>query len=78
MARTLALTGGRIVSERLRGVLVPLIGADRFAALVGGDGDLGKALRALPETRDLDIDALLDPAGYVGLAPRLARTEDPR
>ncbi|MGQ7500605.1 hypothetical protein ACTGXZ_11095, partial [Streptococcus suis] len=74
----LALTGGRIVSERLRGVLVPLIGADRFAALVGGDGDLGEALRALPETRDLDLDALLDPAGYVGLAPRLARTEDPR
>lgn len=78
VARNLALTGGRIVSERLRGVLVPLIGADRFAALVGGDGDLGEALRALPETRDLDLDALLDPAGYVGLAPRLARTEDPR
>lgn len=77
-ARNLALTGGRIVSERLRGVLVPLIGADRFAALVGGEGDLAEALRALPETRDLDLDALLDPAGYVGLAPRLARTEDPR
>ncbi|WP_022877628.1 lyase family protein [Microbacterium sp. B19] len=78
VARNLALTGGRIVSERLRGVLVPRIGTDRFAALVGGDGDLGEALRALPETRDLDLDALLDPAGYVGLAPRLARTEDPR
>ncbi|RWR19350.1 adenylosuccinate lyase [Microbacterium enclense] len=78
VARNLALTGGRIVSERLRGVLVPLIGADRFAALVGGDGDLEEALRALPETRDLDLDALLDPADYVGLAPRLARTEDPR
>ncbi|MBN9211443.1 MAG: adenylosuccinate lyase [Microbacterium sp. 71-36] len=73
VARNLALTDGRIVSERLRGILVPLIGADRFAALVGGDGDLGEALRALPETRDLDLDALLDPAGYVGLAPRLAR-----
>ncbi|WP_431796078.1 lyase family protein [Microbacterium enclense] len=78
VARNLALTGGRIVSERLRGVLVPLIGADRFAALVGGDADLGEALRALPETRDLDLAALLDPAGYVGLAPRLARAEDPR
>lgn len=78
VARNLALTGGRIVSERLRGVLVPLIGADRFAAIVSGEGDLGEALRALPETRDLDLDALLDPAGYVGLAPRLARTEDPR
>lgn len=78
VARNLALTGGRIVSERLRGVLVPLIGADRFAALVGGDGDLGEALRALPETRDLDLEALLDPACYVGLAPCLARAEDPR
>lgn len=78
VARNLALTGGRIVSERLRGVLVPLIGAERFASLVAGDGDLGDALRALPETRDLDIDALLDPAGYVGLAPRLARTGERR
>ncbi|MFG6279803.1 lyase family protein [Microbacterium sp. 5K110] len=74
-ARTVALTGGRIVSERLRGVLVPLIGAERFTALVAGDADLGDALRTLPEARDLDIDALLDPAGYLGLAPRLAREE---
>ncbi len=27
----------------------------------------------LPEAADLDVDALLDPAAYVGLAPRLAR-----
>lgn len=70
-ARNAELTGGRLVSERLRGVLVPLIGAERFADLLAGDGDLADALRALPE--DLDVDALLDPAGYVGLAPRLAR-----
>lgn len=75
VARTVALTGGRIVSERLRGVLVPRIGAERFAALVAGEGDLGVALRTLPEAQDLDIDALLDPAGYVGLASRLAREE---
>lgn len=70
-ARNAAATGGRLVSERLRGVLVPLIGAERFAELLAGDGDLADALRALPER--LDVDALLDPRGYVGLAPRLAR-----
>ncbi|MCJ1709179.1 lyase family protein [Microbacterium sp. VKM Ac-2923] len=70
-ARNAGATGGRLVSERLRGVLVPLIGAERFADLLAGDGDLADALRALPE--DLDVDALLDPTGYVGLAPRLAR-----
>ena len=59
------------LGERLRGVLVPLIGAERFADLLAGDGDLADALRALPG--DLDVEALLDPAGYVGLAPRLAR-----
>ncbi len=72
-AANAGLTGGRLVSERLRGVLVPLIGAERFAALVAEDDDLAPRLRALAETRDLDIDDLLDPAAYVGLAPRLAR-----
>jgi len=67
------LTGGRIVSERLRGVLVPLIGAERFAGLLDGDDDLAPRLRELPEAVGLDIDALLDPARYVGLAPRFAR-----
>lgn len=74
-ARNAGATGGRIVSERLRGVLVPLIGAGRFAALLAGDDDLAPRLRALPEAEGLDIDALLDPAAYVGLAPRLARGE---
>lgn len=72
-ARNAGLTGGRLVSERLRGVLVPLIGAERFAGLLAGDDDLAGALRALPEAEGLDVDALLDPAAYVGLAPRLAR-----
>lgn len=72
-ARNAAVTGGRLVSERLRGVLVPLIGAERFAALLAGDDDLAARLRALPEAADLDVDALLDPRAYVGLAPRLAR-----
>ncbi|MDF2991603.1 MAG: adenylosuccinate lyase [Microbacterium sp.] len=72
-ARNAGTTGGRLVSERLRGVLVPLIGAERFAELLTGDGDLAVRLRALPEARGLDVDALLDPHAYVGLAPGLAR-----
>lgn len=72
-ARNARMTGGRLVSERLRGVLVPLIGADRFAELLTGDDDLAPRLRALPEAAGLDVDALLDPRAYVGLAPRLAR-----
>jgi 3-carboxy-cis,cis-muconate cycloisomerase len=67
------VTGGRLVSERLRGVLVPRIGAERFAALLAGDADLADALKALPEAAGLDVEALLDPRAYVGLAPRMAR-----
>ncbi|MDY0910124.1 lyase family protein [Microbacterium sp. CFBP9034] len=72
VARNLALSDGRIVSERLARVLVPRIGKDRFAALIGeaSPGSLADALRALPEAADLDVDALLDPAGYTGLAER--------
>lgn len=78
VARNLGATGARIVSERLRGVLVPLIGAERFADLVASDDDLGAALRALPEASGLDVDALLDPAAYLGLAPEFADvTDDP-
>ncbi|WP_083511189.1 lyase family protein [Microbacterium sp. XT11] len=66
-------TGGRIVSERLRDVLVPLIGTDRFAELIASDADVAERLRAMPETAGLDVDALVDPRGYLGLAPRFAR-----
>lgn len=72
VARNLGLTGGRILAERLRPVLVPRIGADRFAELLAGEGDLGARIRDLPEAADLDLDALLDPAGYLGLAPLFA------
>ncbi|WP_295788953.1 lyase family protein [uncultured Microbacterium sp.] len=68
-----ALTRGRLVSERLRGVLVPLVGAERFAELLAGDEDLVERIAALPETAGLDVAALVDPGGYLGLAPRLAR-----
>ena len=71
VARNLDLTGALIVSERLSLALVPLIGRARFAALVAeasGGADLAALVRALPEAIDLDVDALVDPARYLGLA----------
>ncbi len=70
----LDLTGGLIVSERLGIVLVPLVGRSRFDALIAAaarGGDLAALVRALPEAADLDVDALLDPARYLGLAASL-------
>lgn len=70
VTRNLALTDGLIVSERLGLVLVPLIGRERFAALIrqAADTDLADLVRALPEASELDVDDLLDPARYTGLA----------
>ena len=71
VARNLTLTGALIVSERLSLALVPLIGRERFDALVAdasGGADLADLVRALPEAADLDVDALVDPAQYLGLA----------
>ena len=56
-----------VVSERLVAVLTPVIGAERFAALLQ-QPDFAAAVRALPEVANLDVDALLDPAHYTGLA----------
>ena len=70
----LDLTGGLIVSERLGIVLLPLVGKARFDALIAdaaAGGDLAGMVRALPEASALDVDALLNPAQYVGLAPSL-------
>ncbi|MFE7846147.1 lyase family protein [Microbacterium sp. NPDC057407] len=78
VARNLALTGGLLVSERLRAVLVPLVGPERFAhALAGSPETLAERIRALPEAAHLDLDDLLDPARYTGLAPRVASDPDP-
>ncbi|WP_374312941.1 lyase family protein [Microbacterium sp.] len=68
VARNLAASHGGILSERLARVLVPRIGRERFAGLIAAPGSLADAVRALPEAADLDVDALLDPAGYTGLA----------
>ncbi len=71
VARNLELTGALIVSERLSLVLVPLIGRGRFDALVAeasAGADLTALVRALPEAADIDVDALVDPSRYLGLA----------
>lgn len=71
VARNLSLTGALIVSERLSLTLVPLIGRERFDALVAeasGGADLAELVRAIPEAAGLDVDSLVDPAGYLGLA----------
>ena len=74
VARNLASTGGLIVAERLSLALGPVLGKARVAAIVSAAGrgeDLAALLRAEPELADVDIDALLDPAGYTGLVDPL-------
>lgn len=74
VARNLATTRGLVLAERLSLVLGPLIGAQRVAEIVTavarGD-DLGDRVRRLPEAAALDIDGLLDAAGYTGAAASL-------
>ncbi|MFT4219033.1 MAG: lyase family protein [Microbacterium sp.] len=72
VSRNLGLTDARIVSERLSIALAPLIGGERARELIAsasGRAELAALLRALPEA--VDVDALLDPAGYTGLAGQL-------
>ncbi|WP_458042744.1 MULTISPECIES: lyase family protein [Bacteria] len=71
VTRNLTLTGALIVSERLSLTLVPLIGRARFDTLVAeasAGADFADLVRALPEAAGLDVDALVDPAQYLGLA----------
>jgi 3-carboxy-cis,cis-muconate cycloisomerase len=83
-ARDLALTEGLIVAERLSIVLTPVLGTDevtRIVSAAGAGGDLTALVReALEAAVDRvpgaahpadDVDALLDPAGYTGLAGAL-------
>ncbi|WP_254359416.1 lyase family protein [Microbacterium hominis] len=71
MARNTAASGGLIVAERLSAVAAPLVGPDRLAAIIaranGGD-DLRGLLASESALAGLDLDELLDPAHYTGLA----------
>lgn len=75
-SRNLALTRGLIVAERLNLVLGPVLGAARVKQIVteaGAGADLAELLRAEPalEEAGIDVDALVDPARYTGLAARI-------
>lgn len=80
-AHVLAATGGLIVAERLSLVLTPVLGKDEVGRIVGEagrGGDLAALVReALEHAVDRvpgaahpadDVEALLDPANYTGLA----------
>ncbi len=72
--RNLELTRGLIVAERLNLELGPILGAARVRELVtaaGAGEDLASMLRAEPALEGVDIDAMIDPAHYTGLAARL-------
>ncbi|QTX03842.1 lyase family protein [Agromyces archimandritae] len=77
VAANLAITGPLAVSERLMLVLGPQLGRGRVQELVDravGGEDLAALLAAEPGVRldEAGIAALLDPAEYLGLAPRIA------
>lgn len=72
--RNLELTRGLIVAERVNLEFGPILGADRVRRIVAAAGageDLGALLRAEPALDGVDIAAVLDPAGYTGLAGEL-------
>ncbi|MFI8950008.1 3-carboxy-cis,cis-muconate cycloisomerase [Streptomyces sp. NPDC053750] len=83
MRAHLDLTHGLIVSERLSAELAPVLGRARAKALLtelarrtyAEDRGLGELLREqlaeLPESKNLDLDALTDPARYTGSAGAL-------
>ena len=85
MARVLDTTGGLIVAEAVMMGLAPRIGRQTAHDLVyeccrhalSGDSDFVDALLAQPSiagtfTRD-EIEALTDPANYLGAAPQMTR-----
>lgn len=72
----LASSGGLIVAERLSIALAPLLGTAAVAAIVadvGGGADLADRVRAAAETAgvEVDVDGLVDPANYTGVAGAL-------
>jgi 3-carboxy-cis,cis-muconate cycloisomerase len=79
MRAHLGLTHGLIVSERLSAELAPLLGRSRAKALLTGLAErtyaegrtLAELLAEVPELRDVNLDALTDPARYTGSAAAL-------
>lgn len=71
MRTNLDRTGGLVLAERLMAELAPPLGRERVQELLARAGR-GEELRALLIAAlagtPVDVDALLDPAGYLGLA----------
>lgn len=67
--RSVALSGGLLVAERMGIALAPILGADQARTLLGSAvdaADLERLLRAEPALADVDLDSLLDPHLYLG------------
>lgn len=78
--RNLDATGGLLLAERIVAVLGPIVGAEHVKALLAASAADGLAhtLNNDPAVRDsgVDLEELLDPKNYLGLAPSLSRTGD--
>ncbi len=76
-ARNLAAGGGLVVAERLSLDVTPVLGPDAVATIiaqVGAGADLADAVRRVVAQTDaagIDVDALVEPANYTGLARSL-------
>lgn len=71
VARGLAQSAGMLVTERLAIVLAPILGIERSRGILAAAtdaADIERILRAEPGLAGHDIDGLLDPAAYTGLA----------
>jgi len=74
VARNLAAGGGTILAERVMLVLAPKLGRDAVQAIVS-EASEERPLRSLLAERaslgEAELDALLDPGGYLGIAGAL-------
>lgn len=74
VARNLSLTGGLLVAERVALAVAPMIGAERLREVIAAahsGADLAELLSAQPELAGVDLEALLAPDHFLGLATEL-------
>jgi 3-carboxy-cis,cis-muconate cycloisomerase len=75
MATNLARSDGAILGERIVAAITPIVGGSEAERLVGGaepfDVGIRRAFAADPRLAELDVEELLDPRGYLGLAGQL-------
>ena len=75
MAENLRITAGGVVAERIAAALIPVIGRAEAKRVVSkaaaAGGDVVDAIRESVGPVDLDLAALADPRGYLGVAGHL-------